>query len=524
MLEAIVWGACLRFVEAILQASPFILTGMCITGMLHRLMGQQLTRKVFGSNSVSSQFQSWLIGMLLPGCSLGCIPIVKQLRRSGISVGTIFAFALSSPLFDPLSMLYGLTLSKPFTIIAFAFGSLIVVTLSGSVFDRLFPNTEIQSEEPAATPYGIKRLIAILTVMARESVSGTALLIGLGLTGNALLSILIPYGALQRTMGHDNPLSPILMTGVSIPAYATPMIVMSQLGSMFQHGNSIGAAFILLIFGAGMNLGLLAWMVINYGWRKSTIWFALMISIVLVLSYGIERPLYPKDIDAADHTHAFDRYCRPFDGSSPPGLGYPQEVWRRIRMETQLHEIVGFGAMAGLIFLGLGLRLLDRVWVIETWLSRAQTTGITAESGKKSGSGWDIVVPGPVLAVVGFLAIVASSIVGCYAYYPQVGETIEELKIAKTEALTAALSREKETAEHWIPVCHSWNRRLQVGVYLRTWKLSPYQRMKSRIFQDRLEELDHMLENDDPPEQIREQVASVSRAYGRLVRAYREEG
>ena len=27
---------------------------------------------------------------------------------------------------------------------------------------------------------------------------------------------------------------------------------------MFQHGNSVGAAFILLCFGAGMNLGLLA--------------------------------------------------------------------------------------------------------------------------------------------------------------------------------------------------------------------------------------------------------------------------
>lgn len=522
MLESLFWGAVLRFLEALLQASPFIFTGLCITGMLHRLMGHRLTRKVFGSNSLASQFQSWLLGMLLPGCSLGCIPIVKQLRRSGISVGTIFAFALASPLFDPLSLLYGLTLSKPLTILAFACGSLLVVTLSGTIFDRLFPDTELQFEEPPPSPYGIKRLIAVIVVMAREAISGTALLILLGLLGNSLLSILIPYGSLQRTMAHDNPWSPILMTGIAIPAYATPMIVMSQLGSMFQHGNSIGAAFILLIFGAGMNLGLFAWMNIYYGWRKTLIWFGLMIFIVVALSYGIERPLYPKNIDAADHTHAFDRYCSPFESSTPPSQGYPLEIWRRLRLESQFHEIVGLSLLAILCFTGIVLRFLDRRWRIEEWLTRPSETADSKCIGR-SGPAWDFVVPGPVLACVGFLAIVAASIVGCFAYYPTVNETIDELTIARTEALTAALGNNAEAAEHWIPVCQSWNRRLQVGVYIRTWKLSPYHRMKSRIFEHRLEELDHMLENGDPPEEIRDQIASVSRAYSRLVAAYRND-
>jgi len=522
MLELLFWSAVLRFTEAVLQASPFILTGLCITGMLHRLLGQKLTRKIFGSNSITSQFQSWLIGMILPGCSLGCIPVVRQLRRSGISVGTIFAFALASPLFDPLSLLYGLTLSKPFTIIAFAFGSLIVVTLTGSIFDRLFPNTEFVHEEPPPTPYGVRRLIAILVVMAREVVSGSGGLIILGLLGNSILSMILPFGSLQRTMAHESSLSPLLMTGVSIPAYATPMIVMSQLGSMFQHGNSIGAAFILLVFGAGMNLGLLAWMHLNYGWRKTCSWFALMIAIVLLLSYGIERPLYPSEVDAADHTHAFDRYCCPFESSASPDLGYPAEIVRRIGMNLQIHEIVGFGLLAVLLLMGIGLKVLDRYWVIENWLNSGLQSS-DSNRPARSGPAWDIVVPGPVLALVGFLGIVATSIVGCFAYYPKVTETIEELKIAKTEALAAALSRDVDAAEHWISITQSWNRRLQVGVYLRRWELSPYHRMKSRILEDRLEELDHMLENEDPQESVSAQISAVSQATVRLINAYREE-
>ena len=50
MLSAILWGVCLRILQAALQASPFIFTGLCITGLLHRLMGQQHTRRLFGSN------------------------------------------------------------------------------------------------------------------------------------------------------------------------------------------------------------------------------------------------------------------------------------------------------------------------------------------------------------------------------------------------------------------------------------------------------------------------------------------
>lgn len=510
-MEAVAWGVVLRIVQAALQGAPFIFTGLCVTGMLHRLMGHQQTRRLFGSNSVSSLIQSWLIGMLLPGCSLGVIPIVKQLRRSGIAVGTIFAFALSSPLFDPLSLLYGLTLSKPMTIVAFATCSLIVVTISGSLFDWWFPNTEVAIEEPPPTPYGIKRLISILVVMARESVGDSALLIACGLAGVGLLSIALPPGSLQSSMAHENPWSPVVMTSVAIPAYATPMTAMGQLGSMFQHGNSIGAAFILLVFGAGMNLGLLAWMTIHYGWKKAAIWMGLMIGVVLILSYGIERPLYPKDIEPANHTHAFDIYCQPFYSSSSFPDGYPAEIWRRLRMETQLHELVGAALLIVLISLGLGLRWLDRRWVIEDWLNRQRVP-----SDQSQRLMMDLVVPGPVLAAVGFLVIIAASIVGCYAYYPSPDECLEELKIANTEAFSAAIGGDRAHALHWIPVSENWLRRLQVGTYLRSGKLSEYQRMKARICRDRLELLKHMVEGGDATPETRKQVSETARAFARL--------
>jgi uncharacterized membrane protein YraQ (UPF0718 family) len=513
--EGVLWGVCLRFIQSSLQAAPFVFTGLCVMGLLHRMLGQQHTKWLFGSNTVGSLFQSWVIGMLLPGCSLGTIPIVKQLRRSGIAVGTIFAFALSSPLFDPLSLLYGLTLSKPMTILLFAGFSLVVVTISGALFDRWFPNTEVDMPEPTLAPAGVKRLLSVLVAMAREAVSGTMGLILIGLLGAALLSLFLPPGILQRTMGHDNPASPLLMTGIAIPAYATPMMAMGQLGSMFQHGNSIGAAFILLIFGAGVNLGLIAWMWLNYGSKKCLIWMSLMIFVVLTISYGIERPLYPTEIEPADHTHAFDTYCQPFHVGQAPVIGYPAEIWRRIQLESQSYELVGLAGLLSLVLMGLGLKVLDRYWVIETWLIKQPV--------QLKPSRWDVTIPAPVLTGLGVVVIVAFSAVGCLAYYPSPEETLEELVLAKTEAFSAATSGDQGHALHWLPICESWNRRLQVGTYLRYFRLSDYHRMKARILRDRLEELEHLVENGEDPDVIRKQVNATDLAFRRMSNAYRTE-
>lgn len=517
MIE-LAWGAVLRMIQALLQGSPFIVSGLCISGMLSRLMGHGDTKRLFGSNSLSSLVQSWLIGMILPGCSLGVIPICRQLRASGIAIGTIFAFALSSPLFDPLSLLYGLTLSKPFTILAFACCSLVVVTLSGAIFDWLYPDTEVNVPEPPAAPYGIKRILAVGIEMARETVGSSAVLIGIGILGVGLLSVILPAGSLQRSMAHENPWSPLIMTGIAIPAYATPMTAMSQLGSMFQHGNSIGAAFILLVFGAGMNLGLIAWMWLNYGWQKLVMWFGLMLLVVVGLSYGIERPLYPQGVEAAGHTHAFDGYCAPFTGASLSVGGYPTEIIRRVWHETQPHEWYGAGSLACLAAVGGLLRVLDPSRRVDRWLVNR-----TSKESERTLSRYDVVLPGPVLAICGLVGIVAMSVVGCFAYYPDPKNALEELSTARIEVASAAMSGNRERALQWIPVCEGWNRRLVVGTYLRRWRVSDYHRMKSRLLQDRLEELEHAVEDGDDQEEVREHALAMSRAFRLTSQAFRSE-
>jgi len=84
------------------------------------------------------------------------------------------------------------------------------------------------------------------------------------------------------------------------------------------------------------------------------------------------------------------------------------------------------------------------------------------------------------------------------------------------------MSEQYDHAEYWLPIWGDWNRRLQVGVYLREGNLSEYHRMKARIVRDLLELLDHAMDDGDH-EQVKEIAQQLSRAQMRLSNAYSEE-
>jgi uncharacterized protein len=310
----------------------------------------------------------------------------------------------------------------------------------------------------------------------------------------------------MSTMEHTNPYAQLAMTAVAIPAYATPLVAMSQLGSMFQHANSVGAAFVLLTLGAGINLGFIAWVVRTYGLKRGLAWLAILVAVVLSLSYTIENPLHPSEIQPPGHTHAFDIYCRPFQAGQ---RNLPATVFAKLKEDLHPFERVGMTLLAGLAMMGLTLRTLDRRWRIEDWLERSPEPTDRAESRL------DVALPAPVLGAIALAGLVVLSGVGCYAYYPAPEETFKEMSILRAEVLTAATSGNAKHALHFIPIWDDWTRRLQVGAFLRRGTLSPYRRMKAKVFRDRLEFLKHAVEEGDR-EESREYVQAVDRAYHRM--------
>lgn len=500
-------GALQRVIEVGFRAAPTILVGLIVAAVFRHLLGAEGTRKLFTGERGLGLLKGWAIGMLLPVCSLGVIPVVREMRRAGVGGGPTIAFALTAPLFNPISVLYGLTLSDPVVLLAFCLGSLVIVTLLGALWDGMFPSVEEDKSTTPVMPYGWRRIAAMASLSAREAVGPTLGYSAIALLGIGVMTMLLPHGRLQTAVEHGDPWAPAVMAFVAFPLYAAPMTVMMQLASMFQHGNSIGAAFSLLTLGAGINLGTAIWLLRNYPPLRTALALGSLFGLVFLISYGFDEPLHDRAVESAGHTHAFDGYCNPF---TPDTLDVMTRLQANLKEGLLPHELVAAGLLGLLGVVGGSLQRFDSKQRLENWLAVAPV-----ETQKS----WDIVIPGRVLGALALMGLIVSSVAGAFLYYPERSEVFAELQSIHAEVFSAANSGNAETALHWIPIYDDWARKLQVGIYLRGGSVSDYQRMKARVLLEQLERLEHDLE-DGHLEEAKVRVRRLNAAYLRFRKAF----
>jgi len=484
-VDIVIAGGLVRALQGLAAAAPTLIVGLFIASVLRYYLGTQGTLRLFGGDSIRSLPQAWLVGMLLPVCSIGVIPIIREMRRMGVRPGAITAFALSAPLFNPLSLLYGLTLSRPFIIVGFAIGSLVVVTLLGIIWDRNAGEQNVASAA-VSNPIGLRRLGACAVFMAREVTGLTGLLTLIAVAGLAILGMLLPHGALQSSVEQLDPLAPLKMALVAVPVYATPMLAMSQLGMMFAHGNSPGAAFCLLLLGTGVNLATLVWIAMNYGRRSTFVWFSSLCLIVLGCAYAVDRPLIPPGIEPAGHTHAFDIYTNPFTQGAQ--LGGPM-ILDAIGKTIGLADYVGVGIVAFALLGGV----LSRTVLANS--AERVLNEVPAEALVDPKVGMNRHVSSRTVGLTCLSGLVAFSVVACYAYYPAPDEVLEEMRLARVELLSGVSSHDYDRALRWIPTVDDWSRKLEVGYAIRNFELRPYQQMQTYLLRKKLELLEHAIEH-----------------------------
>ncbi|MEZ6048916.1 MAG: hypothetical protein R3C11_25725 [Planctomycetaceae bacterium] len=249
-------------------------------------------------------------------------------------------------------------------------------------------------------------------------------------------------------------------------------------------------------------------MKVNFGVKKSLIWFALLMIIVLGLAYGIERPLFPSDIDPADHSHAFDIYSQPFHNAPQNMFVAIKNKWSRDILPYEWYALSMLGV---LISAGLVLKKVEQKLDVEGWLRK--------KSEQEQKSKLDRNVSAPVLGMVAIAMMILFSIVGCFVYYPPQKEIFEEMQIARAEVLTAAMTGDADHASYWIELLDDWSRKLEVSTYLREWELSDYRAMKSRLLREHLEMLEHAVQ-DKEKDEIEHYRIKVNIAYSRMKKAY----
>jgi hypothetical protein len=280
---------------------------------------------------------------------------------------------------------------------------------------------------------------------------------------------------------------------------------MMKIGLMFDHGNSIGAAFVLFAIGIGTSLGTLAWLITDYGWRRVVPWFLTYVLIVVGVGYACDTLLYDKRKAEADHTHAFDDYSRPFSNGSGD---LPALTLNKLKEKFGPLERPAVYGLLVMLACGVVIRRLDAGGRVERWLT---VHPLVAVSQRK----WDVQVPGPVLGGICLVGLIAFSVIGAYVYYPDRDQCMDLMFSVYADAAVAVNTGKTEEAIRHLELWDQLVRKLEVGTYLRNFGVTPQQAKAAEDLREAIEEVrDELLANnaDAAKQKFKEEVDVAYRA------------
>ncbi|MCD9023917.1 permease [Cohnella sp. NL03-T5] len=97
------------FLSIILEALPFLLVGVLVSALLQAFVSDKLIQKITPRNPIAGVLFGSLLGIVLPLCECGMIPIVRRLLRKGLPAYIGLIYIVAGPIINPI--VFGATIA-----------------------------------------------------------------------------------------------------------------------------------------------------------------------------------------------------------------------------------------------------------------------------------------------------------------------------------------------------------------------------------------------------------------------------
>jgi len=281
------------FWDVLGEMSPYLLFGFAVAGLLSVVISASLVERHLGGRGFAPALKAAALGVPLPLCSCGVIPVAASLRKHGASRAATTAFLMSTPQTGVDSILVTFSLLGGVFAIFRPLAALVSGVAAGmlvSLFDREHrsatpaPSRECHDEccRPGQRHGRAYRALAYgFGTLPRDI--GPSLLVGLGIA--ALISALVPKDFFAEYLG-TGLLAMVVMMLVGLPVYvcATASIPVAAM-LVIEAGVSPGAAFAFLVTGPATNAATVAtmWRILG---KRTTIIYLMMI-VITALAGGL---------------------------------------------------------------------------------------------------------------------------------------------------------------------------------------------------------------------------------------------
>ena len=309
------------------KMAPWLLFGFFIAGLLSVFFSESYVRKHLGQKGLKSIIKAALIGVPLPLCSCGVIPVTAALRKQGAGRGAAGSFLISTPQtgVDSILVTYSMlgwvfAIFKP----VFAF----ITGIIGGVLIEKFgeqdeQKAEIEQAEPCCddSPAPKRSLPYILRQTFHYGFSvllgDIALSLLIGLLAATIISMAVPDNYAADSIGKSWMAMPLMLL-LGIPLYVCSTASVPIAAALIIKGFSPGAALVFLITGPATNAATISamWRVLG---KRSTMIYLAVLAVCSMLA-GLLLDFLLADISAASPVCHMNSSPGVFEKLSAAGL------------------------------------------------------------------------------------------------------------------------------------------------------------------------------------------------------------
>jgi len=237
--------------------APYLLFGFALAGLLSQFITSDTVERHLGKKGLWTTVKASLLGVPLPLCSCGVIPVAASLRKHGASRGATTAFLISTPQTGVDSILATYGMLGPFLATFRVVAAFVSGLLGGILVDRFGGEAPTEglltsSSDSCAEEGGSRGFLPGLRYgfVTLPGSIGNALLVGVLIAG--ALAALIPDQSVPGWLA-GGIVGMLAMMALGVPMYVCATASIPVAATMVAKGVSPGAALVFLMTGPATN-------------------------------------------------------------------------------------------------------------------------------------------------------------------------------------------------------------------------------------------------------------------------------
>jgi uncharacterized membrane protein YraQ (UPF0718 family) len=217
------------FVAICVQALPFLVLGVLISGAIAAFVPASALEKVLPRNSGAAVGVAGLAGVALPGCECASVPVARRLMGQGVAPAAALTFLLAAPAVNPVVLVATAVAfpGKPEMVLARFLGSFATAVVMGLLWSKWGRAGWIAERSLRRLPEAEGRSRwAVFAATARSDLVDSGGFLVLGALISAALNVIVPGRWFDALAGH-------LVLGVAVMAVLAVVLALCSEADAF---------------------------------------------------------------------------------------------------------------------------------------------------------------------------------------------------------------------------------------------------------------------------------------------------